>query len=244
MPEQSDNIFQFDPTSFWKELPQYKRVDYVSAVNKDTGEVVLVPSDQFKTNSEQKIIEQVDAFYYRYNLFKNNLDPEQIEKTAQWLRNESNLLQLVAAQLSFHLIKLYEHLIKVHLKTAPKPSDSEFPPFTLIFDRKGDVIEVKLSLDETEVEKVIEHLKKDYAPGFEMTRIWEGCAKEVLIYLRVSAWEKMEQDLGKETVNNMSLEGRKETFDCYFKGEKSLSWGYEITRVLLDFSLKNCLRYY
>jgi hypothetical protein len=161
MNDKNDDVFEYDPTSFWKELPQYERVDYVSAINQDTGAVVIVPAEKLKTNSKQQIIEQVDKFHSQFNLFKNNLDPEQVKQTALWLRNESQLLSLVAVQLAFHLIKLYEHLIKVRLKTTQNFFDPELPPFTLILDKEGNLAGVRLSLDETDMEKVVEHLEKD-----------------------------------------------------------------------------------
>ena len=97
MPEPSDDIFEFDPTSFWEELPNYDRVNLAPVTNQDPGDVVYISAEELKTQSEQEIIAEVDKYYYRYNLFKNNLYPEQIKETAQWLRDNSKLLSLVAA---------------------------------------------------------------------------------------------------------------------------------------------------
>lgn len=231
MTDKNDRIFEFDPTSFWKDIPQYESVDYVSAINRDTGAVVLVPAEKLKKNSEQQILEQVDKFHYQFNLFKNNLDPEQVKQTTLWLRNESQLLRLIAVQLSFHLIKLYEHLIQVHLKTTQNFLDPELPPFTIIFDKESNLSAVKLSLNETEATKVIEYLEKDFGPGFEMSGTWEGCAKDVLASLAVSAWERMEQDIGAEACANMSPESRHETFNHYLKGDTAFL-KYEIALIL------------
>lgn len=234
MNDKNDDVFEYDPTSFWKELPQYERVDYVSAINQDTGAVVIVPAEKLKTNSKQ-LIEQVDKFPSQFNLFKNNLDPEQVKQIALWLRNESQLLSLVAVQLAFDLLKLYEHLIKVRLKTTQKFFDPELPPFTLILDKEGNLAAVRLSLDETDMKKVIEHLEKDFAPGFELYGTWEACAKDVLTYLAVSTWQRMEQDLGAEACANMIPESRYKTFERYLKGDSAFL-KYEISLNLHEFS--------
>ena len=53
MEDKNDNTFGFDPTSFWKDLPQYERIDYVRVTNQETGEVILVPAKDLQKNSEQ-----------------------------------------------------------------------------------------------------------------------------------------------------------------------------------------------
>lgn len=52
MNDKNDDIFEFDPTSFCQELPQYERVDYVTLTNRYKGEVVHFPSKIFKFNSK------------------------------------------------------------------------------------------------------------------------------------------------------------------------------------------------
>jgi type I restriction-modification system DNA methylase subunit len=135
MPKQDDDIFKFDPTSFWSGSPHHEDVNYIAAVNQQTGAIVLIPASKLKAQSEQEIIKQVDLYHYRHNLYKNDLKPEHIEKTVQWLREESSLLNLVARQLSFHLIKLYEHLIKIHFKETQGQSKLEWE-HVIFFGRK------------------------------------------------------------------------------------------------------------
>ncbi|MDY6901399.1 MAG: hypothetical protein SWZ49_25480, partial [Cyanobacteriota bacterium] len=235
MPEQDDDIFEFDPTSFWKELSHYEGIDYVYAVNQDTGAVVLVPASELKTQSEPEVIKKIDKFHYQYNFFKNNLQPEKIKQIAQWLREKSNLLSLVANQLAFHLLKLYEHLLKVHLKKAQGKLDPHIPTFTKILDEKGNLTSVKLNLDEAQTNQIIEYLKQDFAPRLDISHIWEEMAQEVLISHAISATERMKEDNGTEAVKNLDAESRWAAFEQYFGGEKAIDnaqLGYEVSLIV------------
>ena len=82
MPEQGNDIFEFDPTSFCKKLPNYEPVNLAPVTNQDPGDVVYIPASKLKTQSSEEIIAEVDKYYYRYNLLKNNLYPEPIKGTA------------------------------------------------------------------------------------------------------------------------------------------------------------------
>ncbi len=222
MKDKNDNSFGFDPTSFWKDFPQYERIDYVRVTNQETGEVILVPAKELQKNSAQQIIQQVDRFYYRYNLLQQNINPKKTKQIAEWLREKSNLLRLVATQLAFHLLKLYEHLLKVNIETE-QVLEVDIAPFTVISDKEGNPIEVEFNLDEVKLEQVVVFLEKSFAPGFDWARTWEVCAKEILTYLSVSALERMEKDLGTKTIEDMNSESREETFHRYINSEMSES---------------------
>ena len=238
MPKQDDDIFKFDPTSFWKELPNYEDVNYISTINQDMRAVVLVPASKSEIQSEAKTIEQVNKSHHQNNLLKNNLAPEKIKKTAQWLREHSSLLSLVANQLAFHFIKLYEHLLKIHLKKTQGQFNSEFPPFTTILDKEGGLVDVKINLSKPKINQIIEHLKQDLAPGLEKAKIWEETAEELLTYHTVSAIERREQDLGAEAFENLSSNSKTETFYQYLNGDKSADFNSKVALVLRRISLR------
>jgi DNA-binding transcriptional regulator YiaG len=231
MEDKNDNTFGFDPTSFWKDLPQYERIDYVRVTNQETGEVILVPAKDLQKNSEQQVLQQVDKFYYRYNLLQQNINPEKTKQIAEWLREKSNLLRLVATQLAFHLLKLYEHLLRVNIETK-QLLEIDVAPFTLINDEEGNPVEVKFNLDEAKMEQVVIFLEKSFAPGFDWARTWEVCAKEILTYLSVSALERMEKDLGTKTIEDMNSESREETFHRYINSEMSKSLEEKLSLLL------------
>ena len=221
MPKQDDEIFKFDPTSYWRKLSNHEVIDYIFAVNQDTEETVLVPSSELETQSEQEIIKKVDKFHYQYNWFKNNLRPEKIQQIAQWLKEESNLLSLIANQLAFHLLKLYEHLLKIRLKKTQGKFDRKIPKFTKVLDERGDLTSVQLNLDETQTNRIIKYLKQDFAPGLETSRTWEQTAQEILINHAMSAYEKMEEDLREEAVKNLDSQNKFSAFNQYLGGKKS-----------------------
>ena len=173
---------------------------------------------------------EVEEFQDRCNLYKNNLNPQQIKQTAQWLRQHSNLLRLVANQLAFRLIKRYEELVKIHLQTTRNLIESELPPVQIIRDPEDNVTEVSLKLDDREIKQIVKHLEKDFAPGFEAAKTWEKTAEELLTYHAVSAIERMEQ------VDNLSSESRSKTFYRYLKEEKSADLESEISLILQDIS--------
>ena len=231
MEDKNDNTFGFEPTSFWKDLPQYERINYVRVTNQETGEVILVPAKDLQKNSEQQVLQQVDKFYYRYNLLQQNINPEKTKQIAEWLREKSNLLRLVATQLAFHLLKLYEHLLRVNIKTK-QLLEIDVAPFTLINDEEGNPVEVKFNLDEGKMEQVVIFLEKSFAPGFDWARTWEVCAKEILTYLSVSALERMEKDLETKTLEDMNSEIREETFHRYINSEMSESLEEKLSLLL------------
>ncbi len=220
MPEPDDDIFKFNPTSFWKKLPGYERVDYISAINQDEEEIVLIPSNKLENQDKEQVQAKATEFRRQYNLFKKNLEPEQIKETAKWLRKDSKFLNLVAHQLAFHLIKLYEHLIKIRLKKTPDKSDSNLPSFTPILDKEGKLASVKLNLDETKINQILKHIKQDLAPDFEITKIFEKVAQKLLIYLSISATEKIKLDLGTEVIKNLNAENYQATIHQYLSREK------------------------
>jgi DNA-binding transcriptional regulator YiaG len=241
MPKQEDDIFKFDPTSFWQSTPYYQEVNYIPVVNQQTGAVVLIPASKLETKSEQEIIQQVDQYHYRYNLCKNGLEPKHIEKTVRWLREESILLNLVARQLGFHLLRLYRHLIKIHLKKNPDESELDLltlPPTIINIDREGNLIDAQINLGETEVGQIIKYLELELIPGLEKANIWEETAKELLASLAVSAIENKEQELGIEAVENMSIDSLNETIYQYFNGNKSDNLDIEIQKIIRRSSIK------
>lgn len=220
MKDKNDDIFEFDLTSFWEEQPGAVRVDYVPVINQDTGDAVHIPAEKLKTNSEEQILEEVDKFYYRYKFFSNTLTPEKIQPIAQWLREQSKILRLVTDRLAFHLLKLYNHLLKVDLKTGKVP-EKELQKFTVIKDREGNPVKIELNLDKQGFDEIISYLEKTFFLGFDCSGIWENCAKDLLIYLSVSAAERIKKDLGETAFKTMTFEKLKETFESYIKGEQS-----------------------
>ncbi len=123
---------------------------------------------------------QVDELRDRCNLYKNNLNPQQIKQATQWLRQHSNLLSLVADLLAFRLFKRYEELVKIQLQTTKNPIQSELPPVEIIRDPEDNVTAVKLKLDNGEIAQIVKHLENDFAPEFEAAKIWEKTAEELL----------------------------------------------------------------
>lgn len=238
MKDKSNDIFKFDPATFWKDIP-HERVDYVSVRNQDTGEVVLVPAEKLKTTSKEQIIEQVDIFHQRYKFFRKNLEQERTKTIAQWLRTKSNLLRLVAVQLAFHLLKLYNHLLQVSLETKQYSQllDPKLPPFISTIDKEGNPSSISLNIDETGIEEVVSYLEESFKPGFEKFGLWEETAKNIHAYLSVEATERMEKDLGAKAVESMSASSWAESFNRYIDAEeKSGSLAARINVLLYDSS--------
>jgi DNA-binding transcriptional regulator YiaG len=220
MPKQDNDIFEFEPTSFWKELVEYQHKDYISIVDEDSGKNVLIPVSKLETEDEEQIPAKAKKFYRQYKFIEKNLEPEKIEDLVQWLREDSNYLNLTARQLAFRFIRLYENLIQIHLKKTQDKLDLELPPFTPIFDDRKNLAFVRLDLDDAKTDQILKHLKQDLAQKFEEANIWKKMAKEVLVYLALPTIKKIRNDLGSETVDNLIAEGSYNTFQSYFSREK------------------------
>jgi DNA-binding transcriptional regulator YiaG len=235
MKDKNDNIFEFDLASFWKEQPGYEHIDYIPVINQDTREFVRTSAEKIKTNSEEQILEEVDKFYYRYKFFRNNLPIKNLQQIAQWLQEKSNLLRLVTAQLAFYLLKLYNHLLKVNLKNGKVP-EKELQNLIIIKDKKGNPVKIELNIDDTGFKEIIDYLEKTVFLDFDWSIIWEKCAKDILIYLAVSATERMEKDLGETVFKTMKPDSFKKTFDSYLKRENSAALAERISLLLHESS--------
>ncbi|NJK58693.1 MAG: hypothetical protein HC939_23305 [Pleurocapsa sp. SU_5_0] len=190
MPKQEDDIFKFDPKSFWKELAESEQREYISIVDEEIGKDILVPVSQLENKDEELLIANAKKFYRQYKFIEKNLESKKIEETILWLQKDSNLLNSIARQLAFRFIRSYENLIKIHLEQTPKKIDFKLPLFTSIFNDDENVAFVRLDLDDQKTEQIINHLKQYLALKFESAKIWEKIAKEVLVYLALPAIEK------------------------------------------------------
>ncbi|MGL6342845.1 MAG: helix-turn-helix domain-containing protein [Waterburya sp.] len=220
MPKQDNDIFEFNPTRFWKELVDYQHKDFISIVDEDSGKNVLIPVSKLETEDEEQIPVKAKKFYRQYKFIEKNLEPEKIEELVQWLREDSNYLNLTARQLAFLFIRLYENLIQIHLKKTQDKLDLELPPFTPIFDGQKNLAFVRLDLDDAKTDKILKHLKQDLTRKFEEAKIWEKIAKEVLVYLALPTIKRIRNDLGDQTVDQLIAEGNFNTFQPYFSREK------------------------
>lgn len=238
MPELDDDIFNFDPTSYWRKLPGYERVDYVSAINQDGEEIVLIPTNKLETMDKEQVLAEATKFRRQYDLFGKHLEPQRIKVVVQWLRESSFFLNLVARQLAFHLLKLCEHRIITHLQKKSATSDSNLPSFTSTLDRKGNLASVKLNLDRTEINQILKHLEQDLANGFESTKTWDRVAQELITYLSISATERIKLDLETGVLKNVHDENLRAAFEEYFWRKKSsdIERKSEISQILQKIS--------
>ena len=237
MAKRVNETFKFDPTSFWHSSPNYEDADSIFGFDKNTGEVVLVPASELEIQSEEENVKQINNSNYNHNLLKNKLDPKQIKLTAQWLREKSNFLNVVARQLAFHFIELYEQLLKIDFKKTQSQFEREFPPNTIILDEEGGLVDVKINFDENRINQIVEHLKQELAPGLEDAKTWEQTAEELLTYLVRSAIERRDRDLGTLEIYNLSSDDRAATFYKYLNGKKAADLNSEIPRILLKISV-------
>jgi DNA-binding transcriptional regulator YiaG len=220
MHKQDKDIFEFNPTSFWKELVDYQHKDYISIVDEDTGKNVLISVDKLETKDKEQIPAEAKKFYRQYKFIEKNLEAEKIEEFVQWLREDSNYLNLIAKGLAFRFIGLYENLLQIYLKNAREKLDLELPPFTPIFDEQNNLVFVRLHLDDAKKNQIRKHLKQDLSRKFEEAKIWEKIAKEVLVYLSLPTIKTIKNDLGSETVEHLISQGDFNTFQQYFSREE------------------------
>ena len=221
MPKQDDDIFEFNPAIFWKELAKYQHKEYISIIDEDSGKPVLIPVSELETEDEKQLITNAQKFYLQYKFIEKNLEKEKIKNTVKWLRKDSRLLNLIARQLAFRFIRSYENLIKINLNKTQCKSDLKLPPFTSIFNDEENLAFVRLDLDDRKTERILERLKQNLDLKFKTTKFWEKIAKEVLVYLTLPAIKTIKNDLGSETVARLITEDSFDTFLPYFSKEKS-----------------------
>jgi DNA-binding transcriptional regulator YiaG len=241
MPKQDDEIFEFDPNSFWGEREENQNIDYVRVDNKETGMIAHVSASMLETQERQQVLTQIDEFYQQYTLFKSNLKPEEIQKTARWFKEDYQLLNLIARQVVFHLIKLYEHRIKIHLIKTGK-LHSLLPTFTLNFDREENLVSVKLHLSQKRINQIIKQLENDITITLKDFQIPETAAEEFLTFHSMSLAEKMQQNIGIEALSSMNPNEREKAFKQYFQEQEPRNLESKVADVadfLKHFSQRN-----
>ena len=238
MPKQDDEIFEFDPNSFWGEREKKQNIDYVRVNNKETGMTAMVSASTLETQEGQQVLTQIDAFYQQYNFYKSNLKPEEIQQTARWFKEDYQLLNLIARQVVFHLIKLYEHRVKIHLIKTGK-LHSSLPTFTIDFDPEGNLVSVKLHLSQKRIDQIIEQLESDITVELKNFQIIETAAEEFLTFHSISLVAKMQQNIGIEAFNSMNPNEREKAFHQYFQEQEPSDLESEVTDFLKHFSQRN-----
>jgi DNA-binding transcriptional regulator YiaG len=238
MQEQKDEIFEFDPNSFWGDREENQNIDYVRVDNKETGMIAMVSASMLETQDKQQVLTQVDEFYQQYTLFKSNLKPEEIERIARWFKEDYQLLNLIARQVVFHLIKLYEHRIKIHLIKTGK-LHSLLPTFTLNFDREGNLVSVDLHLSQTRIDQVIKQLENDITTTLKDFKISETAAEEFLTFHSMSLAEKIQQNMGIEALNSMNPNERETAFKQHFQEQEPSDLEFKVADFLKHFSQRN-----
>ena len=238
MPEQNDEIFKFDPNSFWGDREKKQNIDYVRVDNKETGMIAMVSTSTLETQNKQQVLTQIDEFYQQYNAFRSNLKPEEIKRTAQWFKENYQLLNLIARQVVFHLIKLYEHRVKIHLIKTGK-LHSLLPTFTLNFDREQNLVSVELHLSEKRIDQIIKQLEKDITTELKDFQILETAAEEFLTFNSISLVEKMQQNIGIEAFNSMNSDEREKACNQYFQEQEPRDLESKVVDFLKHFSQRN-----
>ena len=238
MPEHSEDIFGYDPVSYWKNAPNYQPTSYVSVINKETGEAVFIAAEQLNTDSEEQILEQVEQFYQYFNWLKKNLPPERVQETIQWLQKESDLLRSVATQLCFHLVRVYNYLLKVGLESGRLFAQG-FPYFLFVSDKEESLTNIELSLSEERIQEIISDLEKKIEAQFKASKAWENCARDILTYQTISAFEIMEKDWKEKVIEEMSVETFEANLNQYLQEEAlTSSLKEKLTLLLRKYSVE------
>ncbi len=168
MPKQDDDIFKFDPASYWQQR------DGVDIVNEEKEIVEYVPAFQLEVDPKQNL--------KRIDQDNSHLRSEQIKQIAKWLKKNYQLNSSIADQLAFHLIELYKHLFKINWnKTQVKRKNSPLP-FKIIRDLKSDLKSIDLHLEAAELDRIVKYIESSLTPKLESAKIWSHAADELLTY--------------------------------------------------------------
>ena len=235
-----DGLSKIDSKNFVDEEINHKGVNYVP-ITLNTGDVAFIPASMFETQEKEKIREQVNQLNSQYYLVKKylSLNPNKIEETAERLKNNNYIVNLVARQVALGLYKISEYHIKTILEGTPLPFDRyEFPKFTKILDEKGCLKSVKLDVDEDKMDRLIEQIKKDLITRSDNNYIWEQAAEEILLFNSVSIIEKNHRYLGKEGFDNLNLNEAIQILDRCFDGEELINSPVDLKQVF-----HKCIRY-
>jgi DNA-binding transcriptional regulator YiaG len=192
MSDENDNVFEFDAARFQQENPDYKLVNYIPLINKKTGAIVYIPSEAFQTKSQREIIDRSEKICYEFSLVKQKITQDKVKHTAQWLRDDSKLVHLVAMQLASELLGLYNHLIKSHLETD-RPIEKKLL-YRYEYDEDGNLSDVSILIDEHQFEVIVKYLEENLYFSFEQLNSWQAYAKDILNIFSASVWNKIKNE--------------------------------------------------
>ncbi len=154
--------------------------------------------------SEGKISTSTGESRHLIQEARDNLNPQQIEATIQYLQSKSSLLERVTIGVSQHLINVYrDRLSSREQPVTKKVAEQTLSSFGIEQAENPGFLELKTNLDQ---EFLIQQIRSLIEEFFERNELWEKSAKDIWSNLISWAVEDMKAEVGESTLKSLSQE--------------------------------------
>jgi DNA-binding XRE family transcriptional regulator len=184
-----------------------EREEPIAQIELDLGELPFALFNHRNTQVEGEVRRSAttDDSHHLIQQVKDNLNPQQIEATVQYLKNKSSLLERVAVEIYQHLTNAYrERLSARNQPTSKKVSEKALPTFDGVPNESNSrSLQLNTNL---EGEDVLQPIKGLIEEIFERNRLWEKTAKDIWSNLIVWAVEDMKTEVGEFDLKSLTQE--------------------------------------
>lgn len=134
---------------------------------------------------------------------RDNLNPQQIEATIQYLQSKSSLLERVTIEISQYLITAYKDRLSAQAQPPTKKGTGKtLPSIEVEQDASSGSLQLKTNLDQD----VLQQIRSLIEEFFERNELWEKSAKDIWSNLIAWAVEDMKAEIGETALTSLSQE--------------------------------------
>ena len=153
--------------------------------------------------SEGKFSTSTDENRHLIQEAKDNLNPQQIEATIQYLQSKSSLLERVSVGVSQHLMTVYRGRLAQEQPATKKGVEKTLASSEVDQEAHLGSLQLKTKLDQDGLLQQIRSLIDDF---FERNELWEKSAKDIWSNLIAWAIEDMKTEVGESALKLLSQE--------------------------------------
>lgn len=210
-----DDIYAFKPGELTGTTIEYTAVTITKEKDGEILGTVMLPREEIETlQNNGKLTETVIKAFWRLQRARESLDPKRMKEWAAFLKKSVDIAGLVTIWVWWHVLRVY-----VGLKIG-----KELP-----FDDPGKDPRLKTG------KKRLTEAIRDAISAIDK-EIYEDLADYLWVHAIAWALDRMEEELGTETINAMSQEDYDRAFNTYLFGDKSESLGDRFAYLLNVFT--------
>lgn len=212
-----DDIYVFKPGELTGATVKYTKVTVTEEKSgKSLGTVMLPQEEITALQNNGKLTETAIRAFWRLQRARESLDPERMKQWAAFLKEKVDIARPIAIWVWWHILRVYAGLKIDAGEGLPFDDPAKDPRLKAGEKRLTEAIRDAISA-----------VDKD---------VYENLADYLWVHVVAWALDRMEEELGAETVNAMSQEDYDRAFNAYLFMGKSESLGDRFAYLLNTFT--------